>query len=286
MWAGGKNKMLKFYKPLMPNSIDNYSELFFGGGSMFIYIMETYKPKKSYINDINKDIINIYLSIRDNYDEFLQRLNQLEKKYIPLIKEDRKKFYYEIREEHAYHYQKWSKPVESSTLYFLMKTGFNGIYQLNKNTNGRYGTPSGLLNQTEQVYNRNDLNWWNNVLQNVEITSKDWSECCNHENTFYFLDPPYRDSFADYGNAFNDDNLLQLIEFANQQKNVMLCNRDSEDDWFEKNKMDLNIEKFPVTYTAGRRKKTKEGFEAKKATEVLLYKVFLKKYLNNVLIFF
>jgi hypothetical protein len=30
------------------------------------------------------------------------------------------------------------------------------------------------------------------------------------------------------------------------------------------------VDKFPVTYTAGRRKKTDEGFEAKPATELLI----------------
>jgi DNA adenine methylase len=32
----------------------------------------------------------------------------------------------------------------------------------------------------------------------------------------------------------------------------------------------MDIYRFDVTYTAGRRKKTEEGFEAKKAKEVLI----------------
>ena len=31
-----------------------------------------------------------------------------------------------------------------------------------------------------------------------------------------------------------------------------------------------HLHRFPITYTAGRRKKTDEGFEATKATEILL----------------
>ena len=89
----------------------------------------------------------------------------------------------------------------------------------------------------------------------------------------FILDPPYRDSFADYGNSFDDDKLLELIKFSNERKNVFLCNRDGDDKFFEKNKLDMNIEKFDITYTAGRRKKTKNGYEAKKAKEVLLWKI-------------
>ena len=269
IWAGGKNKMLKHYKDIMPSSVDTYIEPFFGGGAMFIHVINTYKPKRAFINDINPD------SIKNDYAEFINKLNVLESEYIIKSKDDRKTYYYHIRNEHAWHYQKWSKPQESAVLYFLMKTGFNGIYQLNKNTNGRYGTPCGLLNQKDSVYDRDVLLWWHNVLQNTTITSLDWFECCNSiGDGFYFMDPPYRDSFADYGNAFDDNNLLKLIEFGNSNPNndIMICNRDSDDNWFDNNRKNLDILKFPITYTAGRRKKTENGFEAKSATEVLLYK--------------
>ena len=171
------------------------------------------------------------------------------------------------------YYEQWSKPVEAATLYFLMKTGFNGIYQLNKNTNERYGTPSGLLNQKDTVYDREVLDWWNLVLQKTEILSGDYNNAVQDvKDTFHFFDPPYRDSFADYGNGFDDNKLLHLIAISDLRRNVFLCNRDSNDGWFDDHKMGLNIAKFPVTYTAGRRKKTDTGFEAKSATEVLIYR--------------
>ena len=33
------------------------------------------------------------------------------------------------------------------------------------------------------------------------------------DDAFYFFDPPYRDSFADYGNSFGDEQLIELIDF-------------------------------------------------------------------------
>ena len=99
---------------------------------MFVHVMNTYRPKNAVINDINVDVINIYKSIRDNVSEFKERLDSLEAQYSPLSKEDRKKFYFDIRHLHGWNYQEWSKTFEVATLYFLMKTGFNGIYQLNK----------------------------------------------------------------------------------------------------------------------------------------------------------
>jgi len=272
IWAGGKTKVLKHYAPFMPTALDTYYEPFFGGGAMFVYVMNTYRPKNVVINDINSDVISIYKAIKTDLTEFQQRLDSLESQYLPLSKDDRKKFYFDLRHLHAWEYQEWSKTFEAATLYFLMKTGFNGIYQLNKNTNGRYGTPAGLLNQKDKVYDRDVLKWWNDALQSVEIKSGDWRDSVtNDPNGFFFFDPPYRDSFADYGNGFGDDALTDLLDFADEQKKVFVANR-ADDDWFENQSRSMQVHYFNITYTAGRRKKTDDGFTAKKAREILLYK--------------
>ena len=222
------------------------------------------------------DIVRIYNSIKNDLPEFLVKLDSYCNLYLPMNKEDRKKYYFEVRHEHAYDYQKWSQAEEAATLYFLMKTGFNGIFQINKNTNGRYGTPAGLLNQKDKVYELDVVQWWNQALQNAEIMSGDWKECLKQvpdkENTFIFLDPPYRDSFTSYGQEFDDVEQEKLIKYvrSRKQSTAFLCNRDSNDGWFEERLGNLTMDKFPVTYTAGRRKQTEEGFEAKPATEVLI----------------
>jgi len=272
IWAGGKTKVLKHYARFMPTAFETYYEPFFGGGAMFVYVMNTYRPKNVVINDINSDVINIYKAIKTDLDEFQQRLDSLESQYLPLSKEDRKTLYFEIRHQHAFEYQKWSKPYEAATLYFLMKTGFNGIYQLNQNTNGRYGTPAGLLNQKDKVYDRDVLKWWHDALQNVTIKSGDWKDAVeNDPNGFFFFDPPYRDSFADYGNGFGDDALTSLLDFADAQNLVFVANR-ADDNWFDDQSRSMQVHYFNITYTAGRRKKTEDGFVAKKAREILLYK--------------
>jgi DNA adenine methylase len=190
MWAGGKSKMMKHYRPLMPKEIRGYSEPFFGGGAMFVEVMG------------------------------------------------------------------------------LMKTAFNGIWQVNKNTNGRFGTPCGLLNQVDKVYDKENVREWNRALNSTEviITSVDWKDVPVEDFTFY--DPPYRDSFADYGKEFPDKKLEEIISLVEGGKGIWLCNRDSGDGFFDNRKAEIH--RFPVTYTAGRRKKTDAGYEAKKATEILL----------------
>ena len=267
IWAGGKNKMLKHYVDLMPHHVETYSEPFFGGGAMFLYVMKRYQPKQVFINDINEGIINIYKHIKRDLGAFCILMDKYSAEFLPLSKPDRKEYYYNLRGENAWDYQKWSSLEKSVVLYFLMKTGFNGIWQINKNTNNRYGTPSGLLNQKDKVYDKENLEQWNHILNATDsvITSYDWKEIPMGDFTFY--DPPYRDSFANYNTSFPDSETEELIRKVENGKNVWLCNRDSNDGFFDNRK--TTVYRFPVTYTAGRRKKTENGFEAKKATEIL-----------------
>lgn len=270
--------MLKHYVPLLPDPSEysTYCEPFFGGGAMFAYLKSSNPTLKCYINDINPDIIHIFLSIQNNYKKFTNILDDLEKQYIPLSKAKRKIFYYKIRDIHAWDYKSWDKIEESAHLYFLMRTSFNGILQINQNTNNRFGTPAGLLNEVDHIYDKNNIKLWKSMLENCVITSGDWKKCVSQKmyNTFFFFDPPYRGCFTSYGQTFTDEDQIRLLNFSKNADaaghKVMLCNRDGDKFWNNK-QGHLQVAKFNVTYTAGRRKRVGNGFEAKAATEILFY---------------
>jgi DNA adenine methylase len=280
MWAGGKTKMIKFYDQsrIMPTTVNRYIEPFFGGGAMYIEVMERFNPKISIINDINSSIVKIYQSIKTDYDNFIIHLDRLCVKYLSLNTVDRKTFYYEVRNLHAYHYQNWSTTQESATLYFLMKTGFNGIWQCNQNTNGRFGTPSGLLNQKDRVYDVDVIKYWNNILQSSIILNQDCKSVLSQypdvDDSFYFLDPPYRGSFTHYSQTFTDQDQTDLLTFAksvSSNSRILLCNDDVGDNFFQNQIGSLQIESYNLKHTAGRRKKTDDGFIAKSVTEIVIH---------------
>ena len=159
-----------------------------------------------------------------------------------------------------------------------MKTGFNGIWQINKNTNGRFRTPSGLLNQKDKVYDKENVLEWHSALQKTTILSGDFSETLEHstEGSYTFLDPPYRGSFTQYGIDFDDKIQMSVLDHLNKCKEqgsyTLLSNRDVGDGFFEDNVGDNKMAYFNVTYTAGRRKKNNDGlFSAKPAKEVLIF---------------
>ena len=95
------------------------------------------------------------------------------------------------------------------------------------------------------------------------------------ESTFFFMDPPYRESFTSYGQLFSDDDQIKLLEYCQNVNatggKVFLCNRDDNDNFWNGREGNLSVSRFPITYTAGRRKKTEDGFIAKTATEILFH---------------
>ena len=270
--------MLKKYQPYLPESFDKYCEPFVGGGAMFVWAYEKNPEASFMLNDLNEGLIQIYRSIREDVANFTARMDMLSEQYLPLSKEERKIWYYNLRNEHAYDYHKWTPTEEAASLYFLMKTGFNGIWQINKNTNDRFGTPCGLLNQKGSVYDKQNVMEWHEALQRCELMSgqfEDTIEKIDHRsNCYVFLDPPYRGSFTQYGVDFDDalqERVIAYLEVAKALGSyVLLSNRDVGDGFFEKRRGDNKLIKFDVTYTAGRRKKTEDGFEAKKAKEILM----------------
>jgi DNA adenine methylase len=262
---------------------DTYIEPFFGGGAMMIWVYEHCPEVKRFVmNDVNPEIVGIYRAIKTDLSNFLTRMDVLSQQYLPLNKTDRKKFYYDLRKEYTTNWAQWNATEESATLYFLMKTGFNGIWQINQSSNGRFATPSGLLNQKTQVYDRENVKKWNAFLQQVDIYCGDWSNCVNIATgtAFYFMDPPYRDSFTQYGQVFDDHDHSKAIDFCAKADLaghlVFFAGRDTDDDFYSSRQRNLGLSTYPITYTAGRRstKVEKDGTktkQAKEATEILLF---------------
>ena len=69
----------------------------------------------------NKDLIGTYLTIRDNVDELIERLESIEKTYLELDKTGRKNMYMEVRGRfnELKHLDKTEFDPEKSTIMIL-----------------------------------------------------------------------------------------------------------------------------------------------------------------------
>lgn len=278
MWAGGKTKVVKSYKNIWPdmNNYDNYVEPFFGGGAVFCWLRNNQLDRNMdyFIGDINKELMGVTYEVRDNPENFIKACTRLVNPYLKLEGKDaRKKWYYEQRKMY------WKRPTPAR-LYVLMRTGFNGIWQTCKDANGLFATPAGLLNQTkiEQILDKELILTWSTALRNtsIHIGGYDTMKLPTYGKTLIYLDPPYRDSFTNYSTGFSDKDQEKLITWFRQQTaeghKVLMSNRCVDGDpFFEERLGDIaDFHYINVVYTAGRRKNTADGFEAKPARELLI----------------
>ncbi|EID6181782.1 DNA adenine methylase, partial [Salmonella enterica] len=151
-WAGGKSKLLKSYNPHLPdlNSVSAYVEPFFGAGALFASVKSTYNQIPTIINDINPELVSLLNTIKHDFEAFCIELQELEAAYLSIRSHEVRNYrFYQRREQY------WKEQIgsvrASALLLFLMSTGFNGIWQVNKKT-GRYGTGAGLLNHKGSLF--------------------------------------------------------------------------------------------------------------------------------------
>ena len=75
-WVGGKTQIIDKVMDLFPNAIYNYHELFLGGGSVLLALLQQIKNKKIIVNgsinayDINKTLINFIKIFKLNQMKF------------------------------------------------------------------------------------------------------------------------------------------------------------------------------------------------------------------------
>ena len=105
-WAGGKGQLISEISSVYPDgfgtTITKYAEPFVGGGAILFHILSEYNLDEVYISDVNAELINMYIQIRDNATELINILVDFENSFLPLTKEERKNYYYERREDYNY----------------------------------------------------------------------------------------------------------------------------------------------------------------------------------------
>ena len=83
-WTGGKNRLLDKYTGVsfFPESekFGTFVDLFCGSCATSIWVAERYPDKNLIINDLNTELITMYLHIRNNWTEF-------EKYYLAYVEE-------------------------------------------------------------------------------------------------------------------------------------------------------------------------------------------------------
>lgn len=197
-WVGGKRKTLEKIDQEIKDYIKKnrrlkrYHELFIGGGSVFFHVKQKYKFKRFTISDINQDLIDTYLYVRDSPKELINHLKKLKKS-------NSEDFYYKIREIFN---QKKVKGIKRGAIFiYLNKTCFNGMYRVN--SKGEFNVPCGRYSNPE-IFNKETIFHASELLKEVKIVCRDYEQAEKEieKGDFVYLDPCYdpikRTSFTQY----------------------------------------------------------------------------------------
>ncbi|MEA1993303.1 MAG: DNA adenine methylase [Euryarchaeota archaeon] len=230
-WAGGKRQLLDKLSQRLPQCvretgrIERYIEPFLGGGAMFFHLQRNFDIRKSFLFDINRELIIGYRVIQNDAPELIALLRELEGIYLDKSEKEREKFYYEMRDryntqirelDYGQYNTEWI--VRASYLIFLNKTCYNGLFR--QNQKGEFNVPFGRY-KNPSICDENNIHEVHSALKGTEITCGDFteSENCIEEKSLVYLDPPYRpisktSSFTGYAKGnFTDEDQKRLAEF-------------------------------------------------------------------------
>jgi DNA adenine methylase len=255
-WVGGKTQILDKLISEFPIEINNYHEIFLGGGSVLFKLLSYVKNGiiklngNVYAYDLNEPLIYMYKNIQTNHNELYKeiqkiilefnscgngKINRLPKN-IDEAKITKENYYYWIRNKYnKLSVQDKTTIIGSSMFIFLNKTCFRGVFRVGPNG---FNVPYGHYNNPE-IINKQHLDETHELIQNVIFESCDFNTSLTsiaiEPNDYIYLDPPYapetKTSFVGYTkNGFNIDNHNELFKIIHQltqsNKKIMLSNSD------------------------------------------------------------
>ena len=179
-WLGGKRTLAVKIIEFFPTSFKTYYEPFFGGGAVFFAL----RPDRAVLADVNNELINAYIQVRDNAESLIQILRSLT---------NSKSDYYLIRAQSP------QIPVErAARILYLTRFAFNGIHRVN--LRGEFNVPYGNkthLSSVDEVLLRNA----SKSLRDTELLSCDFEETTQNasKGDVIYFDPPYTVAHANNG---------------------------------------------------------------------------------------
>ena len=237
-WVGGKTQILDKVLETFPREIENYHELFVGGGSVLFGLLESKNitvKGKVYAYDKNQKLINMYRQIQTNPNEIHEHLIELFTTYDnqtgtevnrkPETEEEgltsKESYYYWVRK--TYNNLIPTTPIHAATLIFLNKTCFRGVYR--EGPNG-FNVPYGHYKTTPVVISLEELLKIQELIKDVVFKWCDFRDAFEqiiNNGDFIYADPPYAPenvkSFVGYTkDGFIMDDHKDLFNLLNYSK--------------------------------------------------------------------
>jgi DNA adenine methylase len=179
-YQGGKTKLLPQLLVRAPETFGTYFEPFLGGGALFFELA----PERAFLSDLNSHLVTTFRTVRDDPEELMRRLDVM----LTLHKDDPVGYYATIRAWTA------CQPVMIAARFiYLNKTGFNGLYRVNRK--GEFNVPIGTNGRKTdpKVYDREEVLAASEALKGAAIDCDPYEVACVSAKAgdFVYMDPPY-----------------------------------------------------------------------------------------------
>lgn len=173
-WVGGKGQLLNQLRPLLPPMFGRYFEPFVGGAALFFAL----RPPRASLRDVNEELVDCYRAVRDDVEGVIRALqgHRYEQRH-----------YYAVRDIEP---QTLSLIERAARTIFLNKTGFNGLYRVNRA--GKFNVPFGR--HAKPVFcDVDNLRSCSIALKEVDVQVQSFSAVVNEaaRGDFVYFDPPY-----------------------------------------------------------------------------------------------
>jgi len=240
-WAGGKRQLLPTLRTFYPVAFTRYIEPFFGSGAVFfdLHASGRLAGRQAWLVDDNADLIGCYRMLMSRTDEVIAELRALAAGH----NRGGSDFYYEVRDARFNPMRAAATsytPELAAMLIYLNRTGFNGLFRLNKS--GAFNVPAGRY-VNPRIVDEEHLRHVVAALRSRGVTlvqgSFDGALAQAGKGDFIYCDPPYAPvsrtaCFANYtsqGFTLNDQARLQeaLIDAARRGAHVVLSNSSAPD---------------------------------------------------------
>ena len=177
-WVGGKGQLLEQLRPMLPDRLDgHYFEPFVGSAALFFAL----RPAVATLSDVNRELVDCYVAVQKRVSDVIAALKAHE------YDEER---YYRVRQMEP---SKLGLPVRAARTIYLNKTGYNGLYRVNRA--GRFNVPFGRYTNPgfASAESFDNLRACSRALKAATVGVRDFGEVVTHarRGDFVYFDPPY-----------------------------------------------------------------------------------------------
>lgn len=180
-WVWGKRQLIKQFEKLFPVEFNNYFEPFLWGWAIFFNLQK----EKSFLSDVNSELINLYQVIKNKPTELIEILENetiSKERFLEIRSWDREKNWQE----------KYNEIQRAARFMYLNRTCFNGIYRVN--SKWEFNVPYWKYQNPDIVQKENILNT-SKLLKKTkaEIKFQSFEKVLEKAKSwdFVYFDPPY-----------------------------------------------------------------------------------------------